>query len=151
MQKPSWAALACLLLFGPINPAHAAGVAICIAYERNPTRLSTDIEYFLRYGGGPDVDGRDVNRAARQDSREKYGNRTPHCRNSGRELLAGGYYVVVKSGRTKDYAGAALNRWGFGYGSSPDAAVRDALEHLRTRDWSWTQQHGYSVEDQGTF
>lgn len=148
----SLAALVCLLLLSSADSARAAGVALCIAYADNSAGNSTDVEYFLRYGGGAETDGYDAERAARQDHRAKYGNQTPGCRNSARGFLSGGYYVIIKGGRTRDYAGASINRWALGYGSSRSAALQDAVEELGRRDWSWSRQrHGYSVEDQGTF
>lgn len=137
--------------------AHANGVAICIAMDKNSSYLiCTDLEYFLRHDGDPEKTGWDARRAARQAHDAKYGNRTkpppPYCRGSGNHLVQGGRFVVIKGGRTKDALGGPYTRWALGFGSTAKEALDDALKVLSRRDRSWVEdEHGYSVVEQGSF
>jgi len=130
------------------QPAHAGAVALCIEKEKNKAGNSFDSEYFLRHGRSPNVDGYTAWRAAREDHRKSYKTSTPYCRHNARTLADGGYFVVIKGGRKKDYAGEHYNRWALGFGKTRAEALTDAKKELGRRDWSWVEKkHGYSIEE----
>ncbi len=131
--------------------SHANGAAMCVAMEKNSNNVRIDKEYFIRYGGGSDTTGYHADTKAREDFREKYSS-TPSCRNSARKFMNGGYFVIIESGRKKDYSGAYYNRWGIGFGNTRAEALIDAKKHLSNRDWGWNERkHGYKVDESGIF
>lgn len=150
-MKKTLITIAILSILSAPNMSFANGAAMCVALKKNSNNVIIDEEYFIRYGGNSSTTGYHADTKAREDYRAKYSG-TPSCRNSARKFMDGGYYVILKSGRKKDYSGAFYNRWGIGFGNSHNAALIDAKKHLRTRDWGWNEsKHGYKIDDSGKF
>lgn len=151
MMKKILLTLSALTILSLPSLVHANGIAICIAQHKNSNNVSSDVEYFLRYGGNSQTTGYIASKAARADFNKKY-RTTPACRSSGQKFMSGGHFVIITGGRKKDYSGTPYNRWALGFGDSPSAALIDAKAELSRRDWSWSNdKHGYTIEEKGQF
>lgn len=131
------------------QPAHAGAVALCIEKTKNSAGNDFDSEYFLRHGKSPNVNGFTALRAARQDHRKSYKSSTPYCRHNGRKLADGGYFVIIKDGRTKDFGDAHYNRWALGFGKTRAEALADAKKELWGRNSPLLEKkYGYKIEEE---
>ncbi|MDN3647170.1 hypothetical protein QWY75_13235 [Pontixanthobacter aestiaquae] len=130
--------------------AQAGAAAVCIEKDTNSAGNSYDMEYFMRWGKSPNVDGFTALRAAKRDHKRNYPSSTPYCRHTGTEKFKdGGYYVLIKSGREKDSAGAHMNKWALGFGIDRTQAIIDAKKEMRRRDSLWVERtHGYEIDDE---
>lgn len=128
------------------SKAHAGAVALCIEKSKNIVGNYYDSEYFLRDGKSPNVNGYTALKAAKEDHRKSYPNSVAYCRHNGSKFQNGGYFVVIKSGRTKDLDGGHHNRWALGFGANRYYAIRDAKAELRRRDPLWSEsRHKYTI------
>lgn len=58
-----------------------------------------------------------------------------------------GNYLVIISTVTTDSKGCQRVTYGVGFGKESSSALKDALSHVKGRNWTWLEsKHGYRIE-----
>lgn len=115
------------------------GAAVCVANTRNVNNNRTDIGYVLYYAH--DVTPFAAETEARKLYAEQYSG-LPSCSKSD-ETSLGAIVVVVWEG--EDDKGGHLKVYGKGFGTSTDAAEKDAAHDLTLNNWFWRAEKGYRI------
>ncbi|WP_130736683.1 hypothetical protein [Flavobacterium sp. J27] len=57
-----------------------------------------------------------------------------------------GNYMVIVIATTTDSKGCQRNTYGVGFGKENNSALKDAISHVKARNWTWSEsKHGYRI------
>jgi len=114
----------------PAAPAMADGASVCTFADNNAGNSWDDKHYEVIVALGGETTGYDAERKAKEAlPRTSY--RYRQCYTSGDDMLDGGWYAVLQSGRTHDSSGAPLTRYVAGFGTTRAEAVQAGVERLK--------------------
>jgi hypothetical protein len=120
------------------------GAAVCVAHQRLPSGLSTDIEYFIQYNRNQDAFK--AEHAARQAFKSRHDG-DPTCARSGIDQT--GTVVVIHFSEKNDHAEdnhTPLQSYVMGFGTNQAEAIADARHNITAYgSWTWTQKIGFDV------
>jgi hypothetical protein len=124
--------------------AGPGGAAVCVAHQRLPSGLNTDVEYFIQYNRNQDAFK--AEKAARQAAKQRHDG-APTCARSSTSQI--GTVVVIHYAEKNDHKqdnGTPLQSYVMGFGQNKAEAIADARHNITAYGtWTWTESIGFDV------
>lgn len=125
-----------------ILQAQEIKIVVAIAQKKTDC-ISTDLGYQVFKGKMDSYNlTKDAQVKVKKDFPESYFVDTKDNIDWGKYM---GSYMIIISGSTNDDKGCRRVTYGAGFGQTHEDALKDAVNHLDGRNWSWTQNKGYTI------